>query len=182
MHSYQIIEGKDLKEIFDSAQDFVERETDRYLNPNPKYNKNQMTIHYDLIFDNRKDAEKWIFAHESRRNPDHAVRYYSESEKMKNISLKINETKETKEKYILDNSVKKRTSKYIGCPKCGSKINKEFLKTEKCPVCGTDLRSKTTIDRIASYDAKMKHLNDQYKKASQKKRKLVWLAKVETIC
>lgn len=182
MHSYQIIEAKSLKELFASAQDFVERETDRYLIPNPKYNKNQMTIHYDVFCYSRKDAEKWIFDHESMRNPDHAVRYYAETAEMKKIKKEIQKRKEEKEKYIADNSIKKRVSAYIGCQNCGSKLNKELLKGEKCPVCGSDLRSKTTLNRIDSYDKRIKNLEKKYKEAEKKQRNLIWIAKVETVC
>lgn len=181
MHSYQIIEAKSLKELFASAQDFVEKETDRYLIPNPKYSKNQMAIHYDVVFSNRKDAEKWIFKHETRRNPDHAVRYYAETAEMKKIKKEIQKRKEEREKYIADNSIKKRASAYIGCQNCGSKLNKEMLKGEKCPVCGSDLRSKTTLNRIDSYDKRIKNLEKKYKEAEKKQRNLVWIAKVETI-
>lgn len=47
-----------------------------------------------------------------------------------------------------------RTSEYIGCKKCGSKLSSKYLTSNYCPLCKEDLRSATIIERL-------KKLNEQ---------------------
>ena len=52
------------------------------------------------------------------------------------------------EKYIKAHFIHKRTSKYVGCPECGSKLNLSYIRGEKCPLCGTDLKPESMLTNL----------------------------------
>lgn len=75
---------------------------------------------------------------------------------------------------------------FISCPRCKSKIASEYLRWNRCPVCGADMRPKTVLDRLSSLEASIKKLQKEKAeavKAFQTKReknaKIKWLVKVE---
>ena len=89
-------------------------------------------------------------------------------------------------KYLSDHSVSKLKAEYVGCPECGSKLKRELLRAEKCPLCRKDLRSKTTLDTLARYSANIDNLHAEIKaeekkmkEKEQKKSTIKWLVKVE---
>lgn len=51
----------------------------------------------------------------------------------------------------------------------------EYLHSEKCSLCNTDLRPESTIEKIKWYDKKVKECKEKYKEK-------YWLAKVEYHC
>ena len=71
---------------------------------------------------------------------------------------------------------------YVGCSSCGSRLNKEKLRGEKCPLCGTDLRSQSTLDRLKALRSKhleiMSQLEDERCK-DKNKATIKWLVKFE---
>jgi len=77
-------------------------------------------------------------------------------------------------------------SQYLGCKKCGSKLNKDYLKSNKCPLCHEDMRSDTVLKNIA----RLRNLEKELGKAIReeelrlsekagKKCEILWLVKVE---
>lgn len=74
-------------------------------------------------------------------------------------------------------------SQFIGCKYCNSKINKDYLKTNYCPVCQHDMRSETNLKKIAAMKQKLKELESQIRleeqKMAQKHGKVKWLVKIE---
>lgn len=106
------------------------------------------------------------------------------SKKLGELSAKINEQRANLQKIIDQSGIQHRTSEYIGCEKCGSKLKRVLLKGNKCPLCGEDLRSKTNLDRIAAATERLDKLKKQYAEAyeaEQRKQKptVKWLVKVE---
>ena len=76
--------------------------------------------------------------------------------------------------------MKNRKSEYIGCPKCGSKLFREYLKAEFCPLCRTDLRSQTTLEALANFDKRREKVQDQLEAEKEKQNGEVrWLIKYE---
>ena len=138
--------------------------------------------------ENRDAAEKFIQAHDRGWYDDHAVRYYdfSNTKETKTISEareKINETTAKAAEYAKAHSVKNQKAAFIGCAKCGSKISKEYLRGESCPVCRNDLRSKTVLDTLVKYNAKVNALLEKIKKEKEKQTGEVrWLIKYEYHC
>lgn len=81
--------------------------------------------------------------------------------------------------YAKKSDIKLHKSAYIGCPKCGSKLNKDYLKLESwdrydfdkkvttyrcrqlCPLCATNLLSPTIQARVQKYDEDLIALEKQ---------------------
>ena len=100
---------------------------------------------------------------------DHIVMYYDISAKGR---AKVTEWEKKRDNFIETHSIHQRSSAYIGCPECGSKLYLGYIKGEKCPLCNTDLRPKSTIEKIKWYDKKTKECRNKNKEKC-------WLAKIE---
>jgi hypothetical protein len=116
-----------------------------------------------------------------------ALRSSKPSKKETELIAAIKAQRENLDKITRNASVQNRTSEYIGCEKCGSKLKRTLLRSQFCPLCGNDLRSKTNLDRIANAGARLDELIkkrdleeekrlDGLKKTSSEIR---WLVKVE---
>lgn len=74
------------------------------------------------------------------------------------------------------------SSEYVGCKNCGSKLARKYLRSNNCPLCLADLRSKTTLDTIArakaTLDTREKELAEAERKMNQKGQ-VRWLVKFE---
>ena len=132
----------------------------------------------------RESAKRWIDEHDNGWYDDHAVRYYdcsaNKSKKTEEIEANIKKMWDKICAYEKAHAVQTFKAEYISCPKCGSKLKRELLRTQRCPVCGSDLRSKTTIDTLAGYRAK--HEDLQKKLADEKAKQkgpVMWLVKYE---
>lgn len=118
---------------------------------------------------------------------DHAVRYYDYSKaektaKMAEYEAKVAELVEGLRKYKREHSVHTFQAKHLGCPNCGSRLNKDYFTGECCPLCRTDLRGKTTLDKIKWYEAKIADYRARIEaeKMKQKKKAVIkWLIKYE---
>lgn len=64
-----------------------------------------------------------------------------------------------------------RTSAFIGCVKCGSKLSRVHLTSNKCPVCHEDLRSTTELNAIDALKKKAKTLQERIKAEEARLRK-----------
>ena len=111
------------------------------------------------------------------------------SSKMISLKARFDAELDKQEEYSKKHSVKTFKAAHIGCPNCGSKLNRELLKNEKCPLCNTDLRSKTTLEALAKYVANANAIQAQYKEEEiknkeryLKKAKEKWLVKIEYHC
>lgn len=131
-----------------------------------------MTIHRNKVYENYEKAMAAINNFDNGWYDDHVVLYYDLS---KEGQKKIDEWNKKKEHYIQNHSIHNRTSKYISCTECGSKLSIKHLCGEKCPLCGKDLRTQYIIDKIQWYDTKIKECKKKYKEK-------YWLAKVEYHC
>ena len=74
-------------------------------------------------------------------------------------------------------------SEFVGCKHCGSKINREYIRSNACPVCRGDMRSDTTQKRLENMRAKVNRLRndikDEEKKLAEKHGQVCWLVKFE---
>lgn len=117
-----------------------------------------------------------------------AVRYKcidkeKSSKKLDELKVKCNEVYK---KYTEMNKkvvFKEFKSQYIGCKNCGSKLNKDYLNSNKCPLCYYDMRSETLLNQIKNLENKLNDLNlqikEETKKLNEKYGKVYWLVKVE---
>lgn len=152
----------------------------------------------DRTFNTRDEAEAYI-ENEDRKHwyncmavkyktvKHDALRQSKQSKKEEELTAAIKAQMDNLNKIEKGASVQNRTSEYIGCEKCGSKLKRTLLKTERCPLCGNDLRSKTNLDRMANARAKYNELI-QKRDAEEKKRieslkktagEIRWLVKIE---
>lgn len=73
---------------------------------------------------------------------------------------------------------------YISCRHCGSKISRDYLKTNYCPVCHADMRPRSTLDSISSKKKKAEELEEKASSLDKELRKKLkseemWLVKIE---
>ena len=137
--------------------------------------------------ENQQAAAKVIETLDNGWYSDHAVRFYDYSNatttaKMKEYTAKVAELEKSKREYREKHSVHELQAKHIGCPKCGSKLNKEYIVGERCPLCRTDLRSKTTLEKLKWYDEKIADYKNRIEAEKQKQKKkavVKWLVKYE---
>lgn len=139
----------------------------------------------DHICKDYDEAQKWIEQHDKGWYDCLAVKYYSPlSEKTKKIEELNARIQETYKTYTMRDStiyVKTRTSEFIGCSNCKSKLASKFLRTNFCPVCRADLRPETILKSIEA--AKVKWQNAQQAKKDyvdkHSKKEVRWLVKIE---
>lgn len=174
-------ENTNRSEIMAEIQDIAEREGDGY--------HSSMTWHDKLApFESREEAKTFI----ERENTDHwyddhAVRYMdyssaSKTKKCEELESKIKDLVKLSREYEKKHSVHNSEAKHIGCKNCGSKLNKEYIVGEKCPLCRHDLRSKTTLEKLEYYRKKIDEYGDKIKLEMRKQKKaakVMWLVKFE---
>lgn len=76
---------------------------------------------------------------------------------------------------------KRLKAEYVGCKTCGSKLKREYITTNKCPVCRADLRPETTLKAVEAAYERWKKAQEEEKKYKNvhAKKKVMWLVKIE---
>lgn len=144
--------------------------------------------HCDYVYADYGEAKEAIQRLDSGWYDDHAVLYYNRdkvapTKAMQNILDRIEKIRARQHEYKDQNSVRNRVATYIGCPNCGSKLKKEYLRNEYCPLCRADLRSKTVLNKLGEYEAKVYELEEKYKELAKKQPGTIkWLVKYEFHC
>lgn len=122
-------------------------------------------------FDSYNEAEDFLTNHDGfywqggcrYRVYEKTTNKKSESLKKKaeTIKEKLGKMKNDLTDYVAKNNVKNRKSVFVGCPKCGSKLHKDYIPiqyySQNCPLCHTDLFSPTVHTRIEKF---RKDIND----------------------
>ena len=138
-------------------------------------------------FENQEQAEAYIRERDNGYYAGYAVKFYDYSKakntkKMDELNAKIDETFKKRDEYISTHHVKDFKASFIGCSKCGSKLSRQHLNSDKCPVCYNDLRAESTLERIANFDKRIKEYQAKIKQEIQKqkdKADIKWLVKFE---
>jgi len=146
---------------------------------------------FDHVCANREDAEEYIESHDNGWYDNLAVKFreypkLEPSKTMLALKTRLDNEKSKKSAYEKAHSVSSFKAEFVGCPKCGSKLKRELLKSESCPLCREELRSKTTMETLARYESNIRDLNKQIKaeerkmeEKSIKKSVIKWLVKIE---
>lgn len=150
------------------------------------YGTDRIAFSHREPFANQEAAEAWIRENDGWYKGI-AVQFYDYSKckttkKMETLQDRIADNKAKKHEYIKTHSVRVFKAEYVGCSCCGSKLKRELLRSERCPVCYEDLRAKSTLDRIQGFDKKEKELRAQIEAEKQKDKKnatVKWLVKYE---
>ena len=149
-----------------------------------------------LIFDTYREAEEYLDGTFGDYRQT-AVQYRSypeapaETKVMQDLSRRCNEYRE-RIRELEKPHYAGVTSKTVKCKKCGSSLSTEYCgKTwyNNCPVCRTELRPQTVIDKIVKYKAIIDELEKKRQEEEKKqllkqkaKSKLKWAVACEVHC
>ena len=96
------------------------------------------------------------------------------TKKMQDLERRIEETRQKHTNYLAAHRVADQKAAFIGCPDCGSKINRNYfverrtLGADWCPVCNANLASETTKNTLKGYMQKIKELETQLEAEKKK--------------
>lgn len=144
----------------------------------------------DHVCANEEEAKEYINSHDKGWYDQLAVKFYEATKPA--VSKTIDSLKERLSKeqikvreYEKLHSVKNLKAEFVSCPKCKSKLKREYL-YNSCPLCRSDLRSKTVLDTIAKYNTNITALNakltqevNAFNAKHIKSAKVKWLVKTE---
>lgn len=171
-------ENIDKRDIMNMIQNEARRNGDGY--------SSSMTWHENVLpLKNREEAEKFIEKKDNGFYDDHAVRYfdYSNAKETKILQTyreKLMATKIKLKEYEKKHSIKVLQAKFLTCSKCGSKINKDYIHRERCPICNKDLRSKTILETIDNYNQRILEIEKKIQEEKEKQKgEVKWLVKYE---
>lgn len=151
------------------------------------YGTENLRMPTDKIFNSYEDAQNYTHAVDKGDYDGIAVKYrnilaLTDNNIISELRTTISDIVSKKNNYVKEHSVKKHKASYISCQSCGSKLNKEKLKAEYCPLCNTDLRSASTLERISAFDKQIDkcRIKIHQERLKQKdKAPVEWLVKYE---
>ena len=189
---FRVCEKKE--DIMGECREFAFMNTDRGENRSGSYHGN-MTIIDGKICDDERAAREYL--EEKSRNgfySDYAVQFHDisavkiESKKIGALRERIKKLQDDKAAYVKAHAMETHSANLIGCPHCGSKLAKEYIAkhhTNRCFVCGKDMRAQYIIDRERKYDTDAEELCQKLRAErlkSASKAPIKWLAKIEVHC
>lgn len=190
-HAIDYIVVDKREDIWQAAADFAFYNVDRHENPSGRYH-NTLDVLEGTIYEDYDTAFRKADELERARGSynDFAIPFYSEikqelTKQMLNLNKRLEKLQSDKDEYEEKHSVKTLSSKLITCKHCESKIAKDFLKRESCPVCGEDLRSQYILDRLKKYSEDYRKLSRELRDITKKRSRkgpVKWLVKVEVHC
>lgn len=166
----------------------IENEVVNYVHSHgDRYGTEKIEILSTKPFDNREQAETYILEMDKNFYGGYAVKFYDYSKtkntkKIDELNAKLDETFKKRDEYISTHHVKDFKASFIGCAKCGSKLSRQHLICDKCPVCHNDLRAESTLERISSFAKRIKEYQEKITQETQKqkdKAEIKWLVKFE---
>lgn len=91
-----------------------------------------------------------------------------ETKKMKNLHERIKKEETKLNEYVKKTDCKNYKSKFVGCPRCGSRLNRKSINNDKCPLCGQDISSSTVKKTIKRYKNNIKEMEKELRKEKEK--------------
>lgn len=177
------IEYFDYKENVDQRK--VANKVANYIEENGEYGGEGVRWCRETICADRDEAEKWISSHDKGWYDQLAVRYYhaipTKTKKLEELDQKIQEAYKVYNEKDRAVYVKTRTSEFIGCGNCKSRLASKLLNGNFCPVCRADLRPETTLKSIAAAKNKWETAQKTRKEYinTHSKKEICWLVKIE---
>lgn len=152
-----------------------------------RYGTDRIVMLSNKPFDNEKQAKSYIDEMDRDFYGGYAVKFYDYSnakktKKIDELKAKLLELSKNRDEYISAHHVKEFKASFIGCAKCGSKLSRQHLISDKCPVCRNDLRAESTLERIASFEKRIKECKEKIQQEIEKqkdKANIKWLVKFE---
>lgn len=104
--------------------------------------------------------------------------------KVRSIDARIARVQAAMQSFESAHSIHARKSRTVSCPRCESRIAVGYMRgrSERCPVCGADLRAKSTIERLAEFERRLRDLERERAVELKKgagKAPVRWLLKYE---
>ncbi len=169
-----------LKEGYADACEFAYINVDREENYDGSYH-NSFRF-YDKIFNNEDEAMDFFKSLGSYN--DGIVMVKEAGKGAKNRRAKKIESINKKKRDFMAKAIeqfKTRTSKTIGCKKCGTRIPSEtaLKRNLRCPNCNNLLLSESAQKRFSKFDEQLKLVEEQYKKDCAETGKPRYYAKYE---
>ncbi len=187
-HAFSYLVADKRSEIIPEAENYAFRNVNREENPSGSYHGNMTICDSHPICKDYEDAVQTIRKMaEDTYYHDFAVRFYDTdkvkmSKKAESLKKRLDELRGKYYEYEQVHSIAKHQSAQIGCKNCGSKLTISYLKNERCPVCGKDLRAEYILERLNKYREDEKELSNQIRKEAHKaasKAPVRWCFKVE---
>ena len=168
----------------------VQKELDHYA-AMEDWQKGCTGLYHDIrwlngqIYANYDEAEKAIEKFDRGNYDQLAVRFYHytppRDEKVDALKKKVLAAGDEYRKRDFAVYPKTVSAAMIGCKKCGSRLAREYLNTNFCPVCRTDMRPEYILKSIEAAKNKMlraeKEVSEYYTKKGKKE--IQWLVKIE---
>lgn len=172
-----------MREAQADAEEFAYYNSDRQENYSGDYYGN--LIFYDRVFDTEDDAMEFFDSLGSYCDGVCMVKEPGKGARTK-YAKKV-ESIRKKRQAFLDNLIEKfkeRTSKSIGCKKCGTRITSEVaLKNNlHCPNCRNWLVTDSTKEKYAKFDEQIELANKQLAKDTAETGKVRYWCKYEVHC
>lgn len=133
----------------------------------------------------RDDAERLIKLNDRGWYDQLAVMFYHPIRTQANQRLKTLDERENnaRQAYNAKNGVWAESLKaeFVGCRHCGSKLKRELIHTNICPVCRKDLRPDTTLAQVKAAELKWKKAQAEHNsyRIDHSKKEVRWLVKIE---
>lgn len=138
----------------------------------------------ESILGDQRSAEKRIEVIDAGHGDNIAVRYVETKKPLDEEMKRLNhEVVEAGLKYFdLNDRVRARVSgeSYVECTRCKSKIASGCIKTNRCPVCGHDMRTKEELEEIEAANLVWRikrNVAEMYVKEHGEKT-VMWLVKI----
>lgn len=169
-----------MKEGLAAAQEFAFYNVDRYENPSGTYHGRFR--YYDRIFNSVDEALDFFDSLGFYKDGVVRIRVVSESAQAK-YSNKVSSINKKRLEFLelVREKFKERTSKTVGCKKCGTRIDSQTALNSNlyCPICGNWLVSNTTKERYAKFDEQLEDAKAKYIKDCSESKKMRYFAKFE---
>lgn len=170
-----------LKQVADFVDEYVKGHGDRYGTDVVRC-PNHMALlpNYEKAYDYICSVDRGDYDGIAVQYADFS--HIKDSAKVEDLRKKMAELQQKKMEFINAHSPQAQKAAYIGCPECGSKLSRERLKGNKCPLCYTDLRASSTLERIESFNRRIAEYQKKIqaeREKDQKKTKIMWLVKFE---
>lgn len=172
-------------------RDYVQRELDHYVSGETR-GEGGHGLPNDIrwlenigICEDYEAAQSCIADHDRKWYDQLAVRYYeSTPAQSKTLTGLREKTKAACEEYYSRNEkiwAETVTADFVGCKTCGSRLSRIHIRSNRCPVCGSDLRPETMRKSVASAKAKWEKARTAEQEYIKKhgKKTVKWLVKIE---